>query len=307
MKHSFAAFFLLITGVTAYGQRPTAYEYHNLSASSDGTILYGSSSIEGTMSGSFPPGVIRHTYTASFLLKGPANSGIADVPCTVSQSGDPSNNYDPACYTSISLIGIGTFQQVLSDSAVCSYAGTFFSNAGTTVQAQGAYPNLNGYVTLVANANGTYTATLSRDDYALYYADLQEYFQSECGCPDYNGVLNDIQNAVFTTVVRITLASKQVADQLLSLMNKQSNEAHNTPAKGTPNSVKVWDKSKPNSPGKTVRVYGSDGRAVRDIDYGNQAHSAYDPEVMDWTWDSNGNPKRGNPRAPQPGDIPPGY
>lgn len=96
-------------------------------------------------------------------------------------------------------------------------------------------------------------------------------------------------------------------DNMLTWMNKTSPEAHNTPIKDQPpNSVKVFDKTRANSTGKTVRVYGPDGRAVRDIDYGNQAHSGWDPEVMDWTWDAKGNGDRGIPRAPRPGDIPPG-
>ena len=162
--------------VTLFAQSPAAYEYHNLSVSTDGRILYGSSSIDGSMNGSFPRGVIRHTYTASFRLEAPAGSGIADVPCSVSQSGDPSTYFDPSCYGDISLMGIGTYQQVLSDSAVCSYAGAFFSNAGTNVQVQGAYPNLNGIVTLTANPDGSYTASMSKDDYVTFSAFAQEYF-----------------------------------------------------------------------------------------------------------------------------------
>jgi hypothetical protein len=44
-------------------------------------------------------------------------------------------------------------------------------------------------------------------------------------------------------------------------------------------------------------------RAVRDIDYGSQAHSGNDPEVHDWDW-SSGRPERLPARAPVPGDIP---
>lgn len=55
--------------------------------------------------------------------------------------------------------------------------------------------------------------------------------------------------------------------------------------------------------GKTVRVFGQDGRAVRDVDYGDQAHSGNNPEVHDWDW-SSGKPVRGPGRAPQPGEVP---
>ena len=52
----------------------------------------------------------------------------------------------------------------------------------------------------------------------------------------------DIRDAIFTATVKVVLATKQATDQLLSLMNKQSPEARNTPVKGqTPNSVKVFD------------------------------------------------------------------
>jgi len=72
-----------------------------------------------------------------------------------------------------------------------------------------------------------------------------------------------------------------------------------TPATGTPNSTQTF----PTPNGKVVRVYGPDGRAVKDIDYGDQAHSGNDPEVHDWDWSQN--PPR-NPvgRAPNPGEIP---
>jgi hypothetical protein len=298
----------LLLSVNVFAQKPSAYVYHTLTPSTDGTKLYGYSQIEGTMTGSFPPGAIRHTYTASFTITPPAGSKIQPVSCSSSQTGDPQSNFDVVCTSPpINYIGIGTYMQNLSDSGLCSYAGYFFSDSGTAIPNVGEYPNLNGIVTLVANANGSYTASMSQADFAILSADLQEYFQSECGCPDSAGIIQVYLNAIRNVNMLIQMTNAVIAQQVLSLSNKQSPEAHTTPPTGTPNSVKVFNKSKPGSSGKTVRVYGSDGRAVRDIDYGNQTHSGNDPEVHDWTWDSNGNPKRGPGRAPQPGDIPPGY
>lgn len=236
----------------ASAQRPTAYEYHNLSVSSDGTTLYRSSSMSGSMNGSFPPGVIRHTYTAAFTLVAPNGSGIASVPCSASQSGDPSNNFDPQCYANISLIGVGIYNQNLNDSAYCSYAGNFFTNAGTNAQSAGAFPNLIGIVTVTLNSDGTATASMSSDNFDLYYANAQEYFQSECGCQDVKNVLIMMRAVVITTAARITVANVQAMHDLLTLMNGQSSDAHNTPPKGQPNSVRVFDKTRPGSTGKTV-------------------------------------------------------
>jgi hypothetical protein len=57
--------------------------------------------------------------------------------------------------------------------------------------------------------------------------------------------------------------------------------------------------------GKVVRVYGSDGRATHDIDYGDQSHSGWGPGGHDWDW-SSGKPVRQAPRQPTPADFPPG-
>lgn len=125
---SFVLVLMLLGSNMAFAQRPTAVEYHSASVSSDGKTLYGYSSLEGSMSGSFPPGAIRHTYTTGFTLVPPSGSGIAPATCTDSQSGDPSYNYDPTCNANISLIGLGIYEMNMAESALCSYAGPFFTN-----------------------------------------------------------------------------------------------------------------------------------------------------------------------------------
>ena len=71
-----------------------------------------------------------------------------------------------------------------------------------------------------------------------------------------------------------------------------------TPANGPPNSNQSFPAS---DGGKTVRSYGPDGKAVRDVDYGHD-HGAGDPHAHDWDW------SRRNPRQPgrpiEPGDLP---
>ena len=133
MKSLIAVILVSLQANMLVAQRPTSVEYHSTGISSDGTTLYGYSSLEGSMSGSFPRGVIRHTYTTGFSIVPPAGSGIALVSCTNSQSGDPTNNFDPTCSDNISAIGQGIYLMNLAESAVCSYAGTFFNNNGTSV------------------------------------------------------------------------------------------------------------------------------------------------------------------------------
>jgi len=71
-----------------------------------------------------------------------------------------------------------------------------------------------------------------------------------------------------------------------------------TPASGPPNSSQQFPAA---DGGKTVRDYGPDGRATRDVDYGHD-HGAGDPHAHDWDW------SRDRPRGPgrpiEPGDIP---
>jgi hypothetical protein len=54
--------------------------------------------------------------------------------------------------------------------------------------------------------------------------------------------------------------------------------------------------------GKTVRTYGPDGRAVRDVDYGHDHGDAGDPHMHDWDWDKK-HPRQPG-RTPKPGEIP---
>jgi RHS repeat-associated protein len=67
-----------------------------------------------------------------------------------------------------------------------------------------------------------------------------------------------------------------------------------TPASGPPNSQQSF-------PGGTDRIYGPDGRAVKDIDHGHN-HGAGDPHVHDWDW-SKPDPRQPG-RAPKPGELP---
>ncbi len=71
-----------------------------------------------------------------------------------------------------------------------------------------------------------------------------------------------------------------------------------TPAKGKPNSKGTFPDGKG---GKTDRIYGPDGKARKDIDYGH-SHGKGDPHIHDWDW------TKPNPRQPgrksRPGEIP---
>jgi RHS repeat-associated protein len=60
-----------------------------------------------------------------------------------------------------------------------------------------------------------------------------------------------------------------------------------TPAKNKPNSKKEFPDGKG---GKTVREYGPDGRAKRDIDYGHN-HGKGDPHQHGWDWSDPNNPR----------------
>lgn len=75
-----------------------------------------------------------------------------------------------------------------------------------------------------------------------------------------------------------------------------------TPAKGSPNTSVTIPSPKGEEAGRTVRVYGPDGRALKDFDYGDQSHSGNDPEVHDWDW-SQKTPRQPG-RAPRPGELP---
>ena len=97
------------------------------------------------MSGSFPPGVIRHTYTAGFTIVPPSGSGLSNVPSSQSQSGDPNTNFDVSTTDSISSIGIGIYLMNLANSAVCSYAGTFFNDSGSSNSTLGFTPIQHNY------------------------------------------------------------------------------------------------------------------------------------------------------------------
>jgi hypothetical protein len=71
-----------------------------------------------------------------------------------------------------------------------------------------------------------------------------------------------------------------------------------TPAKGVPNSQQSFPKGEGK---KTDRIYGTDGKAVKDIDYGHD-HGAGDPQAHDWDWSKT--PPRQPGRPVKPGEIP---
>jgi len=72
-----------------------------------------------------------------------------------------------------------------------------------------------------------------------------------------------------------------------------------TPAKGKPNSQETFHKP---DGGRTVRFYGPDGKAIKDVDYGHDFKGAGDPHVHDWDWSKK--MPRQEERSPRPGDIP---
>jgi len=78
----------------------------------------------------------------------------------------------------------------------------------------------------------------------------------------------------------------------------------NSPRTGPPNST-AWFPN-PSTGDGTVRVYGPNGEAVTDYDYGHDHTGAGDPHAHDWGKDKNGKPVRGKPRPIKPGEkVPP--
>jgi hypothetical protein len=86
----------------SFAQRPTAYTYHSFYASTTGNTIYADSQVEGTMSGNFPPGAIKHTYTAAFTIQPPSGFGLSAVTCSLGESGDPDSDFDVVCTGNIS-------------------------------------------------------------------------------------------------------------------------------------------------------------------------------------------------------------
>jgi RHS repeat-associated protein len=78
-----------------------------------------------------------------------------------------------------------------------------------------------------------------------------------------------------------------------------------TPRTGPPNSTQ-WFPNPKDPDDVTVRVYGPNGEAVTDYDYGHDHTGAGDPHAHDWGKDANGKPVRGKPRPVRPGEkVPP--
>jgi hypothetical protein len=152
----------------------------------------------------------------------------------------------------------------------------------------------DGVITQWSWDDGTSTATVDISD---DYYDFGEYLASTCTCEPW------IIDLSFPNATRNIKLYTAVGVALIRIILNQRLPTR-TPIRGEPNSTQTFPGKNGVEAGKTVRVYGPDGRAVRDIDYGDQSHSQWNPEVHDWTWDANGNPTRQAPRAPEPGDIP---
>jgi RHS repeat-associated protein len=78
-------------------------------------------------------------------------------------------------------------------------------------------------------------------------------------------------------------------------------QSSRTPAKGAPGTSINLPGDKPGQ--KTIRIFGDDGRAVKDIDFGHN-HGAGDPHAHDWDWTSD--TPRGPGRPLEPGENPDG-
>jgi RHS repeat-associated protein len=92
--------------------------------------------------------------------------------------------------------------------------------------------------------------------------------------------------------------AKDVWSKLVSRENSGETKGSRTPVRGDPNSFRVF----PNKNGTgTARIYGPDGRALRDVDY-HQDHGPGNPHVHDWDW-STGEPIRQPGRALEDGEF----
>ncbi len=69
------------------------------------------------------------------------------------------------------------------------------------------------------------------------------------------------------------------------------------PTESEPNSI--WKRPKGD-----LRVFGPDGKALKDIDYSHPKHHEElgNPHVHDWTWNGK-NASRGKPRSPNLGEL----
>jgi hypothetical protein len=153
------------------------------------------------------------------------------------------------------------------------------------------------------NGNGTYSLALNYDD----AVDLDTAFQmygDGCSCDQVGQAIHD------AIVVAIAYAGASILIQEAWWLDKLGLiHRERTPAKGQPaNSIQTYPSPQGQQAGQTVRIFDENGRAIRDIDYGDQAHdpNAVDGvEVHDWDWSKQ--PPRQPGRAPAPGDIPSGY
>lgn len=116
-------------------------------------------------------GQILVAQNTDSALVPPSGSGIAAVTCTNSQSADPSSNFGPTCSRNISAIGQDIYLMHLAESAVCSYAGSFYSNSSSVYVYTPAFLNtlwsgLLSYKSVDPRTGNLQTVQLSPDNVA---------------------------------------------------------------------------------------------------------------------------------------------
>ena len=105
-------------------------------------------------------------------------------------------------------------------------------------------------------------------------------------------IIGNIVKSIITSVAKNTSVSTNTLRKPSTGKNilLSSNNGHgNVPRKGKPNSTL----KKPNG---DIRIYGPDGKALKDIDYSHPHRhpNLKNPHEHDWTWDEKGNSKRGD-------------
>jgi RHS repeat-associated protein len=114
---------------------------------------------------------------------------------------------------------------------------------------------------------------------------------------------NDVCRRIAAAASSPEVAVASMALSVAFIPDAQANERFNsdtllTPATGKPGSTQVFPKP---GGGKQIRIYGPDGKAVKDIDYGHN-HGAGDPHVHVWDWGKKIPRQEG--RSPAPGEVP---
>lgn len=302
--HKLSLAFLTVIGLMALASAQTADSYWGYSFGAG--RMYGFAVTEGSMSTSQcpPAGCLTyptHTYYAKVTFQGPSGHGATDGTYSTQVSGYTAGSIraDDSIVVTNGLGDIYTFN--IQDWVSCTVRGIFFNVGGLhqiNVDLELAIQQ-NGLSNVITNAypntDGTYTLQMSPNDYADLYAAYQD--SSDCIC---TAVGTALHNAAVNFIVNVVIPMDITILQKLGVL-----QAERTPVKGAPNSHQNFPSKNGPTKGQVVRVYGRDGNATHDIDYGDQAHSQWDPEVHDWTW-SGGQPQRQPARQPVPGDFPSG-